>query len=120
MASDLGYWLDDAAKILGRNGSTDHADKVREAASTIRAQAAEIEDLTGKLEVAMTIVRGAQAAHDAERQHRTKLREAVEVMRMCADGLESNGEGCGGDVLISEEAFRAACSFLATMERPSD
>jgi len=37
LVDDLVYWLGDSAKILGRNGSTDHADKVREAASTIRA-----------------------------------------------------------------------------------
>lgn len=40
----------------------------------------EIERLRKELAVAMAIVRGAQAAHDAERQHRARLAEAVDLL----------------------------------------
>jgi pyocin large subunit-like protein len=93
---------DDKCKIMNISGGCDCAI----AADLLTRQAAENADLTGKLEVAMSIVRGAKAAHDAERQHRASLREAVEVMRLIAD----------------EENWQAdhARAFLDKMEKPHD
>lgn len=38
------------------------------------------------------------------------------ALKLCADGLESNGEGRGGDVLISEKAYRAVHAAIAKAE----
>lgn len=84
------------------------------AAELLTRQAAEIEGLTGKLEVAMSIVRGAKAAHDAEQQHRASLREAVEVIRTMR--FRAN-------VLPLTYGYRivlAADAFLAKLEKTND
>lgn len=45
-----------------------------------------------------------------------RLATATEALKLAADGLESNGLGQGGDILISEEAWRAVHAALAKIE----
>ena len=73
-----------------------------EAASTIRAQAAEIERLRAERDHHQT----AECAAEA------KLREAVEVMRTLVEQRDGH--------FSTTEAWDRARAFLATMEKPRD
>lgn len=81
-----------------------------------REAAAEIERLRKELAVAMAIVRGAQAAHDAERQHRARLAEAAVALRNLAEASREVGLRLFEYSDLSEVVERMRLAMIAALD----
>jgi hypothetical protein len=76
LEDELVWWLGDAAQILKSNGTTDHADKVREARDKIVRLRAERDRLRDALKDALVSVLG-QRDYKADRECATRIAAAL-------------------------------------------